>query len=158
MRRIFPKLKNNFYQLGEFPLNNEITDPWSDNRMTNGTFPNAAGWTMDAPWWTIGGGVASYDGIAGSKYLKGDAGNGVFFNGIYTRLIFTISGAPGAARFLIADGLLRTLVGTANYSNGIHEVFFTPIADNGGGPRFRAFNVAGGTAFDIDDIILQDLS
>ena len=142
---------------GYNPFANKVFDFWGADLMTNGTFPDATDWNVTSANWSIGGGVASYDGLVDSQILKGTNGNGPTTAGEYTRLKFTVSGAVASARIKWQDSAGNQLVPAINYANGDHTVFFTPAGTRLLGIQVRAFNVAGGGAFDIDDIILQEL-
>lgn len=132
-----------------------------DNMLTNGTFDDAAGWTLSSAAWVISGGVATYDDTGNSKLEQFDADMAVSIqpNTAYT-LTLDISGTSGGGIYFslrsVIDGSSDVLYkAAAEYTNGTGQTiqFTTPADIVDGGLSIGGLS-AGDSGGVLDNLIL----
>lgn len=121
--------------------------------VTNGDFGSATGWSTGfGGGLTIGNGVSTYDGTSGTSGLfRNDIS---IIKGKKYRLKFTIN--SGTARILFSISAGTSVYNTAaNYTPGTYTIEFT--ASVSGNFGLIAYDSAGGTAFEMDNLSLIQL-
>jgi len=131
----------------------------SQEKIANGTFDSASGWTLDAAW-SITGGVAVYDFTA-YGHIRQTSANMVspIENGKRYILTFDISVTnPSDFAYIriYSDNISIVYKAFANYYDGSHQVMIcTPSSGNGGGIDFYAGTYLG-SQFTLDNVSLVE--
>jgi len=129
-------------------------------KISNGTFDSSTDWTIINSGYTIGGGVASFDGITAS-YLKQASADmvSVIEDSLRYMITFDISTAHDTCfAYIRIYGSNHTPIYKVftKYYDGSYKVFITtPNGGNDGGIEFYATTT--GDAFDIDNISVIEL-
>jgi len=113
----------------------------------DGTFSDAALWTLSAPW-TITGGQAVFSGTSSNPILNKRA---IFYNSGDTMMCsFDIVEGPGTIAFL--NNANQYISPTAVYAVGHHDYIFSSILS---GTAVKIWGVNTGGAFKIDNFIFK---
>lgn len=118
---------------------------WGNNLISNGGFDSDTVWTKGSGAWTISGGAAHHNNLAGNLSQSVS-----FVAGQTYRVIFTVSNYAGAfARARFSGG--SDVDGTNRSSNGTFQQDLTAVSGNN---TFNIVGTSGGgsNAYDIDNI------
>lgn len=122
------------------------------NMISNGTFDNSDGWTLDAEW-SIAVGVASYDDTDDGRLQQiASSMNAPIETSTDYTLTFDIT-SSGTARITFYTGLFVVLVPQASYPPDSYELNFTSPSSIGNA-SFSVYGVSSLQAFAIDNIVL----
>lgn len=145
-------------QIPRYPFYTPTTvaeeEPPSNERVYNGTFDSADGWSTTNATWSIGSGVASYaDGTTSILYqIEDDMAIAIEPSTDYT-IEFDIVISSGTAYITICNSAYtNNYVAGATYANGHHSINFTTYSDiDVGGLGFRAGS-ASSNPFTLDNV------
>ena len=133
------------------------TEKMPDPAMSETLAASTAGtnWTTDANW-TMGSGVATYDGLANTKFLAANNIISALTPGQQLALKFDVPTGTARIRLLNPANGEIGFPAYANYTGVGNVVIFTNTSGSSG---FRIFaeNTSGGTAFTLDNVSLVRL-